>query len=533
MNILLENYDVVLELVEEKQGKMVVRGEFGRCDKPTKNKRVYTRPIMESNLKRLGPALEKRKVYGELDHPSDSKTKLSRVSHIITNLEINKDGVVVGEAEILNTPNGKTLQEIVKSKGAVGVSSRGFGTVTKTSDGMMEVNNDYRLKTFDFVADPAMDTAYPNVVSEDVDVDQLVENDFTVDMLKDEFPQLVNELTESKTDINKIVDERVAEELKQKQEDLDLTFQKKLVEAIKEAKEEATKNIRKELMEDPEIGGAKALLEKISEMVSIYSGDSDIVAYKDAIKVKNEEIDKLKQQTEETDTARREAVFESIMYKELGHFQNSKELINEMKMDKYESVEELEENIEKIVEKGIEYNSTAVTESNELRESVEDMGARLEQLEEEKKLFSKRELELKTKLSVVNKENKDLLEIEEEHEKNLDLLEKLQDQVATLKEDVKKQELKSYKYEQIVGLPNSIKLKRKLKYVDSKSEIDEIVERFGASLDREKLLEERNRSRRGHSVNEGYEKELQEAQKTRKNRIRHIDMESYNELVKD
>lgn len=533
MNILTENHDVVLELVENKQGKMMVRGEFGRCAKPTKNKRVYKRSIMESNLKRLGPALKKRKVYGELDHPSDSKTKLSRVSHIITNLEINKDGIIVGEAEILNTPNGKTLQEIVKSRGAVGVSSRGFGTVTKTSEGTMEVNDDYRLKTFDFVADPAMETAYPNIVSEDVDVDQVVENGFTVETLQEEFPQLVKELTESKIDINKVVDEKVKEELKQKEEELDLTFQKKLVEAIKKAKEEATKNVRKELMEDPEIGGAKALLEKISEMVSVYNGDSDIIAYKDAIKVKDEEIEKMKQQTEEADTERRKAVFESIMHKELGYFQNSEELIENMRAKKYNSVEELEEGIEDIINKGVEYNSTAVIESNELKESVDNMSLKVEQLKEENSNLSKRETELNTKLSVMRQKIENFMENEKEYEKDLDKLEVFQEQVTLLENKVKKHRLEAYKYKRIVGLPNSMKLKRKLRNIDSKKEIDEIVERHGASIDRKKLLEQRESKRRGLSVNEDYEDELQEAQKTNKNRIGHIDLDSYNELVTD
>ena len=37
---------------------------------------------------------------------------------------------VIGEAEVLNTPAGKVLQELIKSGVKIGISSRGTGTLT-------------------------------------------------------------------------------------------------------------------------------------------------------------------------------------------------------------------------------------------------------------------------------------------------------------------------------------------------------------------------------------------------------------------
>lgn len=99
---------------------------------------------------------------------SDGKTSLKRVSHIITGLEIEDDGTVVGIAEILDTPSGKILQELFNSGTRVGISSRGTGSLGKDRP---VVQDDYKLETWDFVANPSTSGAYPGVLSEDIEFD--------------------------------------------------------------------------------------------------------------------------------------------------------------------------------------------------------------------------------------------------------------------------------------------------------------------------------------------------------------------------
>lgn len=157
-----------LELVEgegKKKGRVFARGEFGHAANPTANKRRYRHSIWENNFDRLRPNLESKKVLGELDHPTDGRTALQRASHVITGLKLEGDRVM-GEAEILDTAKGRDLKAILAAGVPVGISSRGFGSTKPGNDGIEEVQEDYKLVTFDFVAEPADATAYPDVVFE-------------------------------------------------------------------------------------------------------------------------------------------------------------------------------------------------------------------------------------------------------------------------------------------------------------------------------------------------------------------------------
>lgn len=160
---------IKLQLVESKDGKVVVRGEFAKCGIATENKRVYPRKVWEKEIHRLNKALAERRVFGELDHPADGRTQLTRVSHIITNLSI-ENGLVIGEAEIVDSDRGKTLKALLNAGCKVGVSSRGYGSTVENEQGESVVQEDYRLATFDFVAEPADGDAFPDIVAESIDV---------------------------------------------------------------------------------------------------------------------------------------------------------------------------------------------------------------------------------------------------------------------------------------------------------------------------------------------------------------------------
>jgi hypothetical protein len=148
-------------------GNLRVRGVFQRADVLNENKRLYPRVIWENTLNnsRVIDDLSSRGMFGELDHPADGKTKLSRAAHIITNLKLEDTGEVIGEAEILPTPNGKILKQLFESGTRVGISSRGSGSVRDRSDGAKEVCEDFKLSTFDFVARPSTPGAIPTTVT--------------------------------------------------------------------------------------------------------------------------------------------------------------------------------------------------------------------------------------------------------------------------------------------------------------------------------------------------------------------------------
>ena len=151
-------------ITENRGGKMVpiLKGVFGRCDEKNNNGRVYSKPLLEREVKRIAEAMTERRLLGELDHPSHDSVKLSNVSHLITNLSFNNNELV-GECELLNTPSGKVAQALVEGGVKVGISSRGMGTLSEQADGSKHVNEDFKLVTFDLVADPSTRGAFPGM----------------------------------------------------------------------------------------------------------------------------------------------------------------------------------------------------------------------------------------------------------------------------------------------------------------------------------------------------------------------------------
>lgn len=161
--MLIDSFDFHLdELLEQDAGPYEFAGKFAQADIPTSNKRIYSRNLWERELKKLERKIQEGKVYGELDHPSDGRTKLQRAAVLITGLNIDEQGQIIGRLKILDTSMGKELKAIVDGGGAIGISSRGYGSVRMNEDGYNVVQDDFNLMTFDPVADPAEESAYLN-----------------------------------------------------------------------------------------------------------------------------------------------------------------------------------------------------------------------------------------------------------------------------------------------------------------------------------------------------------------------------------
>jgi hypothetical protein len=141
---------------------MRIRGVFGRCNEKNNNGRIYPTAVLENQLAKVQPLIQERRLCGELDHPSNDSVKLSNASHLITKLEI-KGNELIGEAEILKTPAGLTAKALIDGGVRIGISSRGMGTLSEDSKGNKVVNEDFRLITFDLVADPSTRGAFPTL----------------------------------------------------------------------------------------------------------------------------------------------------------------------------------------------------------------------------------------------------------------------------------------------------------------------------------------------------------------------------------
>lgn len=163
---ILENVTILNE--SKNNGTMTIRGRFQMAGVPNNNRRVYEKELLEREAGRLAESYSARRLMGELDHPSHDHVSLQNVSHLITKLEM-KGNEMIGEAEVLNTPAGQVAQALLKGGVQLGISSRGMGTLTEGTDGYKYVNEDFKLLTFDLVADPSTKGAFPGMVKESVD----------------------------------------------------------------------------------------------------------------------------------------------------------------------------------------------------------------------------------------------------------------------------------------------------------------------------------------------------------------------------
>ena len=104
--------------------------------------------------------VKNRRSLGELDHPAErTVVNLANVSHLISEIHWEGDDLV-GNLEILSTPNGNIVKELLRNGVQLGVSSRGIGSVSQIGEGTDKVEDDYNLVCFDIVSNPSTQGAF-------------------------------------------------------------------------------------------------------------------------------------------------------------------------------------------------------------------------------------------------------------------------------------------------------------------------------------------------------------------------------------
>lgn len=154
-------HEVKTSISEEATGKksVFIEGIFAQAEIQNRNGRVYRKNILESAVNDFIPMINSKRAMGELGHPPNPQINLDKVSHLITDLRFEGNDVY-GKAKILDTPNGKIAKNLIEEGVQLGVSTRGLGSLKSGSNGIMEVQNDFRLATVDIVADPSANDAF-------------------------------------------------------------------------------------------------------------------------------------------------------------------------------------------------------------------------------------------------------------------------------------------------------------------------------------------------------------------------------------
>ena len=165
-------FDVSPQMIAESEtkhnGRVVVQGVLQRAGAKNQNGRIYPKDILVREVKSYKKVqIAEKRALGELDHPESSVVNLQNVSHNVLDAYFQGDDVI-GKVEILDTPAGKILKELLKAGIKLGISSRGLGSVNQIDENTVQVGNDFELICWDFVSNPSTHGAFMAPVNEGV-----------------------------------------------------------------------------------------------------------------------------------------------------------------------------------------------------------------------------------------------------------------------------------------------------------------------------------------------------------------------------
>lgn len=158
LKLITETYHEPMSLLTEADasGKkhLYIQGPFAVSEVKNKNGRIYSRGLLEKVIDKYNTDYIKHsRALGEMNHPSRLTVDFERATHLITEMVQDKN-VWIGKAKVLKTPMGKILEGLLESGVAVGVSTRGAGSIIE-SNGIKTVGDDFLMTAVDAVSDPS------------------------------------------------------------------------------------------------------------------------------------------------------------------------------------------------------------------------------------------------------------------------------------------------------------------------------------------------------------------------------------------
>jgi hypothetical protein len=148
-------------LIEEKNSsepqKYYITGPYMMAEKQNQNGRVYQLDEMVQEVNRyMNDMVKTRRAIGEMNHPQSTEVNPVNACHLVTELKQNNN-YFMGKSLILDTPMGQLLKSLVKDKIQMGISTRGLGNLTESSQGK-KVSN-FHLICLDVVHQPSVQNA--------------------------------------------------------------------------------------------------------------------------------------------------------------------------------------------------------------------------------------------------------------------------------------------------------------------------------------------------------------------------------------
>lgn len=418
-----------------------LKGIFADYKHGTRNAdRLYTEELWDNRVfgsEDVMEALETKTLFGELDHPEGDRceTLAKNAAISITKLEKRpEEGVIYGEAEILDTPTGRIVKALADSGAKLGVSSRGMGEEIYENGQNIIDPNTYDFITFDVVVTPA-NTKARVALAESKQLNTLTES------LKKEINECEteNQLQQAKKVLESVAisdKENLVKEVETKLSKIDASkTNNKLLESnkaialklITEKYEEAKAQLNESIEANTKLAEENS---KLVEENTYYKDSKEMLKskLKEAKCTENKEVQSLKKELEEAKLLNESNKEESKSQEET--LTKVKEL-NERKLERLqkehqEEVTKLKESVKaaelkftrlleanKILSKNMENSSKILSENESLKKKIEsleaDKVASAKKLTESKLLESNRIKELEAQVKALQ-ENKAKME---------------------------------------------------------------------------------------------------------------------------
>lgn len=171
---IINEVEIKEEVLEEGTNSVknyFIEGIFLQAEVKNKNGRYYPLDSVKSAVDRYNrDYISTGRSLGELGHPSDSSgagVNLHLASHKIESLRQSGNNFV-GRAKVLDTPMGRIAKTLISEGVKLGVSLRGFGSLTE-KNGMKLVGNNFVLTTVDIVFDPSAPDAFIHGITENTE----------------------------------------------------------------------------------------------------------------------------------------------------------------------------------------------------------------------------------------------------------------------------------------------------------------------------------------------------------------------------
>jgi len=283
---IFEGKSIILEEEVVEAGKVVkpmkIGGVASKGNVFNKNGRYYSTGLWETEAKRLMPLVEAGKFLGELDHPDDGKSRLSRTAIKYTKLFTEGD-LFKFEADVLETHAGKDLKAVLRGGASVDISTRGFGSTKRQKVDGQEgeiVQKDFELVAIDAVAGHSNLDAEINYFQES----KQGGSDMDLEKFKKDHPDLVEAIV-------KETEERVRKEVtKEVTDKLTNEFENKILDEIAKNRDDIVKEVTAEVKENlvPKYEEFESMLGEIADIVKDFIGESQ-----DGPPQKDEQVSKL------------------------------------------------------------------------------------------------------------------------------------------------------------------------------------------------------------------------------------------------